>query len=249
MAAGNSNRRLVPDTQGRSPQNGKHPPLTGRSQLTADESSDVVYIVDADPSIRAEVSARLAGSGNRVIAVASATEYLSLPGTEEAACVILNTCLPDISGIELQRRIVENGNPPIIFVSDNCDVASTESAMKAGALEFLTSPVDLAALCLAVRTAVSRARSMRQGKAELAELEERFRLLTPREREVLPLIVGGVLNKQAASILGISEVTLQFHRTQVMRKMHANSLAHLVRMALKLSIPPRRWVEGDGFEW
>jgi FixJ family two-component response regulator len=109
--------------------------------------------------------------------------------------------------------------------------------MKAGAIEFLTKPVDLQALIAAVQTAFAQDRKLRRRKAELAELRERFSLLTPREREVLPLVLGGLLNKQAASILGISEVTLQIHRSQIMRKTQAESLAELVRMAMKLRIP------------
>jgi FixJ family two-component response regulator len=151
--------------------------------------------------------------------------------------VILNVSLPDLPGIELQRRIIKNGNPPIIFVGDHSDIASTVCAMKAGAIDFLTKPVDMVTLCAAVRTALVQARKLRQKRSELMPLEGRLRLLTPREREVLPLIVGGLLNKQAASVLGIAEVTLQIHRSQIMRKMQADSLASLVRMAVKLRIP------------
>ena len=198
---------------------------------------DVIYLIDADAHIREEISACFSALGVNVIAFASATEYLAFNGRETAACLVLNTHLPDISGFELQRRLTEKANPPVIFISDHCDIASTVRAMKAGAIEFLTKPVDLQALVTAVQAAFTQDRKQRRKKAELAELQERFSQLTPREREVLPLVVGGLLNKQAASVLGISEVTLQIHRSQVMRKTRAESFAELVRMAMKLRIP------------
>ena len=148
--------------------------------------------------------------------------------------------LPDVDGLELQRRLAEKSHPPIIFISGKCDIPSTVQAMKAGAIEFLTKPVDPLALLSAVGTAFAQDRRLRQKKAELVKLQQRLRLLTPRERDVFPLIVGGLLNKQAAAMLGISEVTLQIHRSQVMRKMKAESFADLVRMAIKLRIPHRR---------
>ena len=214
-------------------------------QLVRDRSADelhTVYVVDADREIRESVSACLCAAGNVVVQCGTAAEYLNLEGTDSAACVILNICLPDLHGLDLQRKIIENGNPPVIFIGEHCDIASTVRAIKAGALDFHAKPLDLAALCASVRTALNQMKKTRLKKAELKQLQERFQLLTPREREVLPLIVGGLLNKQAASILGISEVTLQIHRSQVMRKMQADSLADLVRMAMKLRIP--YWQEG-----
>jgi len=198
---------------------------------------EMTYLVDDDPCVRREIPASLAAFDLNVLAFASASEYLDFVRTDTAACVILNTCLPDLSGLELQQRLAEKGDPPVIFISDKCDIASTVRAMKAGAIEFLSKPFNLQALYSAVRIALDRDRELRQGKAEMAKLQERFSLLTPREREVLPLIVGGLLNKQAASVLGISAVTLQMHRGQVMRKTQAKSFAELVRMAMKLHIP------------
>jgi FixJ family two-component response regulator len=127
--------------------------------------------------------------------------------------------------------------PPVVFICTHIDVPSAVRVVKAGAIELLTKPVDSTALLEAVLAALAHDRKLRQRRAELATLRERLVRLTPREREVLPLIVGGLLNKQAASVLGISEVTLQIHRSQVMRKMQAESLAELVRMAVKLRIP------------
>jgi len=198
---------------------------------------DVIYLVDADPNVTEEISTCFSTLGVKVIAFASATAYLDFNGRETAACLILNTHLPDISGFEVQQRLTEKAKPPVIFISDHCDIASTVRAMKAGAIEFLTKPIDLQLLIAAVHEAFAQDRKQRRKNAELAELQERFSLLTPREREVLPLVVGGLLNKQAASVLGISEVTLQIHRSQVMRKTRADSLAELVRMTMKLRIP------------
>jgi len=211
--------------------------------LVREELCDVVYLVDADPAIRADLSLLLVAHDMKVVAFASAADYLGFLGRDAAACVILNIQLPDVSGLELQRQLAERASTPVIFIGDQCDIASTVSAMKAGAIDFLVRPFDLPSLLASVRAALAQDRRMRQRKAELAKLQERFALLTPREREVLPLVVGGLLNKQAAAILNISEVTLQIHRSQVMRKMQAESLADLVRMAVKLRI--RYWSEAS----
>jgi len=202
-----------------------------------EQLSNIVYLVDADPVVRTNLSAFLAAEDVKVVAFASAAEYLGYGGRDTANCIILNIQLPDLSGLELQRQLAERANTPVLFIGDQCDITSTVRAMKAGALDFFTRPFDLSALMASVRVALAQDRKARQRKAELAKLQERFSLLTPREREVLPLVVGGLLNKQAASILEISEVTLQIHRSQVMRKMQAESFADLVRMAVKLRIP------------
>jgi len=198
---------------------------------------DVVYLIDEDPHIIEEIVACFSTIGVKVTAFTSAAEYLKFNGRETAACLVINTHPPDMCGFELQMRLGEKGNPPVVFISDQCDVALAVRAMKAGAVEFLPKPVDLHALVASVQSAFAQDRRVRRKKSELAELQDRFSRLTPREREVLPLVVGGLLNKQAASVLGISEVTLQIHRSQVMRKTCAESLAELVRMAIKLRIP------------
>ena len=203
----------------------------------AERLCDVIYLVDADSRVRKEISSCFAALDMKVIGFSSAAEYLSFAGRDSAACVILDTHLPDLSGLELQRRLAEKSNPPVIFISDQCDIAATVHAMKAGAMEFLTKPLDRKALIAAVRAALAQDRKQRQRRAELAKLQECFSQLTQREREVLSLIVGGLLNKQAASVLGISAVTLQIHRGQAMRKMQAESFAELVRMAMKLRLP------------
>jgi FixJ family two-component response regulator len=202
---------------------------------------EVVYLVDGPRNLRDEIMSFLAETGITAIPLASAAEFLNFKRRDKAACVILNISPPDLSGLELQRRLAEKANPPVIFVSEQCDIASTVCAMKAGAIEFLTTPFDRLALIAAIKSAFVQDRRQRHQKAELAKLQERLSLLTPRECEVFPLIVGGLLNKQAASLLGISEVTLQIHRSQIMRKMRAESFADLVRMAVKLRI--RHWRE------
>jgi FixJ family two-component response regulator len=207
------------------------------TNLAREQPRDVIYLVEADQGISDDLSSYLEAQGMKVVAFAAATDYLGFVGKDTSACVILNIQLPDVSGLELQRQLAERAHTPVIFIGD---IASTVRAMKAGAIDFLTRPFDLSALMAAVRVALAQDRKARQRKAELAKLQERFSLLTPREREVLPLVVGGLLNKQAASILEISEVTLQIHRSQVMRKMQAESFADLVRMAMKLRIPHRR---------
>jgi FixJ family two-component response regulator len=212
------------------------PPSLAYNSPRPERLCDAVYLVDDDALAREEISSFLTALELKVIAFASAIEYLDFMGNDTAACLVVNTHLPGISGLELQQRLAEKVSPPVIFISDRCDIACAVYAMKTGALEFLTKPVDLTALAVAVRAALAQDRRLRQKRAELAKLHERFSLLTPREREVLPLIVGGLLNKQAASVLGISEVTLQIHRSQVMRKMQAESFADLVRMAVKLRI-------------
>jgi len=207
------------------------------TNFVREQPCDVIYLVEADQAINDYLSSYLEAQGMKVVAFTSASDYLGFVGGDTAACVILNIQLPDLSGLELQRQLAERANTPVLFIGDQCDITSTVRAMKAGALDFFTRPFDLSALMASVRVALAQDRKARQRKAELAKLQERFSLLTPREREVLPLVVGGLLNKQAASILEISEVTLQIHRSQVMRKMQAESFADLVRMAVKLRIP------------
>ncbi|QHN03615.1 response regulator transcription factor [Granulicella sp. WH15] len=198
---------------------------------------DMIYLVEGDPRVRQEIPQSLAAHDLKTMAFASARAYLDYIRRDTAACVILNFCLPDLCGLDLQQRLAERDDPPVIFISDKCEIASAVSAIKAGAIEFLIKPFDFQDLVSAVRAALIRDRESRLRKTEIATLEKRFSLLTPREREILPLLLGGLLNKQAASVLGISTVTLQMHRGQVMRKTQAKSFAELVRMSMKLHIP------------
>lgn len=200
-------------------------------------SSEMVYIIDDDLGVREAVSGYLAAYGIGVASFDSAAKYLEYQREDSAACLVLDLKMPNISGLELQTQLAESCAPPIIFISGRSDVPSTVKAMKAGAVEFLTKPVDPDALLPAVTTALARDRISRAQRADLARLQNRMAQLSPRERDVLPLLVKGLLNKQSAAALGIAEVTLQIHRSQIMRKMQADSFAELVRMAGRLGIP------------
>jgi FixJ family two-component response regulator len=200
----------------------------------------VVYVVDDDDRIREALDELLASHGMRAIAFASAGDYVAADKPDLPACLVLDIELPDINGLELQRRIAAGEHPPIVFITGHGDIPSSVRAMKDGAVDFLPKPFGEADLIAAVEAAVALDRERRATRNERAELSRRYEALTPREREVLPLVVGGLLNKQAAAELGISEVTLQVHRRNVMHKMAATSLADLVRMAERLEIPVTR---------
>jgi FixJ family two-component response regulator len=202
-----------------------------------EERNETVYLVDHDRATRHELCGLLTAMKVKVVGFSAANEYLQHVRSDSAGCLVVDTQLPGMNGLELQRRLLGEAHPPIVFISGDHDIRSTVSAMKAGAIEFLTKPVDLSALLSAIKQALAQDRRTRQKRAELTELQQRLSSLTPREREVFPLVVSGLLNKQAASVLNISEVTLQIHRSQVMKKMKADSFADLVRMAVKLRIP------------
>ncbi|HTT40271.1 MAG TPA: response regulator [Burkholderiales bacterium] len=197
----------------------------------------LVLIVDDDAGLREALQDLLAASGLRSVALGSAAEYLAYPRPDVPACVILDVELPDINGLDLQRQIADQHHPPIIFITGHGSIATSVRAIKAGALDFLTKPFDDQELLNLVRAALELDRERRVERAALQSLAQRFESLTPREREVLPLVVSGLLNKQAAAQLGISEVTFQIHRSNVMRKMAADSFADLVRIAGSLNIP------------
>lgn len=199
-------------------------------------ASEVVYIVDDDEGIRDALSELLLSMQIENKTFCSAEEYLAFNRSDDCACLILDVHLPELSGLELQQQLAGSPSPPIIFISGRGDVPSTVRAMKAGAIDFLTKPVDPAELIPMIRTAFSEDLDQRKKRQELADLQVRFEALTPREKAVLPLVVSGMLNKQAAHVLGISEITLQVHRGQIMRKMKADCFAELVRMAEKLEI-------------
>jgi FixJ family two-component response regulator len=200
------------------------------------QANEVVYLVDDDVRVCEGVAELLSSHGMVVVSFSSAAEYLKHTRVDSAACLILDLNMPQMGGLDLQQQLSGETGPPIIFMSGKGDIPSTVRAMKGGAIEFLTKPLDEDALLTAIRAAFAQDRKLRRRHADLAKLRERLASLTPREREVLPLVVGGLLNKQAAAVLGISNVTLQVHRGQIMRKMAAKSLAELVRMASKLGI-------------
>jgi FixJ family two-component response regulator len=200
----------------------------------------IVIIVDDDIRIRESLSELLASHGIPVRSFASAGEYVNAKNLKRPACLLLDVELPDINGLDLQKQIAEGDHPPIVFITGHGDIPSTVRAIKHGAVDFLTKPFSDVALMSAIRTAVEQDRTAYAERAELDALKRRYHELTPREREVLPLVISGLLNKQAAAELGISEVTLQIHRRNVMQKMAAASLADLVRTAEKLQIPVTR---------
>jgi FixJ family two-component response regulator len=201
------------------------------------EEEHIVFIVDDDQHMREALCELLTPLGLRALAFGSAAEYDDFQRPDLPACLVLDVELPDINGLEFQEQIADGGHPPIVFITGHGDIPSSVRAMKGGAVDFLTKPFRQSVLIEAINAAIGQDRVSRQERAELAKLQQRLCCLTPREREVLPLVASGLLNKQAAAELGISEVTLQIHRGRIMQKMEAASLADLVRIAEKLQIP------------
>jgi len=201
------------------------------------EPEAIVAIVDDDLSFREGVSSLIRAAGWKVETFASAEEFLARPRAEAPSCLLLDLQLPDLSGLDLQKRMAEGDlDVPIVFITGHGDIPASVQAMKAGAVEFLTKPFDKEQLFLAIAEAMERDRANRRRHADMDALRARYESLTRREQEVMQQVVSGLLNKQVASELDISEFTVKVHRGQVMRKMHANSLADLVRMAEKLGI-------------
>jgi len=196
----------------------------------------IVYVVDDDHRVREALEDLLFACGVQVIGFGSAADYVAYDKPDWPACLILDIELPDINGLDLQRQLAGTRHPPIVFITGHGDIPSTVQAMKAGAVDFLPKPFSQQQLLAAIDVAVGLDRQRRAAEQELKTLRSRYAVLTPREKEVLPLVVRGVLNKQAAANLGISEVTVQIHRGNIMRKMTARSLSELVRMSLKLGI-------------
>ena len=201
----------------------------------------VVFIVDDDRRIREALTELLSSFDMQAVAFGSAAEYLAYPKPDMPACLVLDVDLPDINGLDFQSQIAQGSPPQIVFITGHGDIPSSVRAMKTGAVDFLTKPLREVDLMRAINAGLAQDRDARRKRAELAELQHRLASLTPREREVLPLVVSGLLNKQAAAELGISEVTLQIHRGSIMKKMEAGSLAELVRMAAALEIPLTRF--------
>jgi FixJ family two-component response regulator len=199
----------------------------------------VIHVVDDDDSVRASLQSLLEGMGWRVTGFASALEFLRYPRAAVPGCLILDLSLPDLNGLELQRRLARDGSAvPIIFITGHGDIPTTVQAMKAGAVEFLTKPFRTEVLLGAVEGAIARSRASLDQHADLRILQERHRRLSRREREVMALVVRGQLNKQVGGELGIAEITVKSHRGRVMRKMQARSLADLVNMASRLRLTP-----------
>ena len=197
----------------------------------------VVFVVDDDVSVRESLELLILSAGWQPETFASAEDFLARSRIEGPSCVVLDVTLPDINGLDLQKRIVDRADMPIIFITGYGDVPTTVQAMKAGAVEFLTKPFGDDVLQSAIRQAIERSRSALAHEDELRPLRECLASLTPREREIMALVVSGLLNKQIAAELGISEITVKAHRGRVMRKMRVDSLADLVRVAAALDVP------------
>jgi FixJ family two-component response regulator len=199
------------------------------------EQDPVVFIIDDEKMIRDGLQSLIRSVGLRVETFASAQEFLAAKRPEAPACLVLDVRMPGLSGLDLQLKLGESGaQVPIIFITGHGDIPMSVRAMKEGAYEFLTKPVRGQDLLDAVQKAIASDRILRHQRQELKQVRERFDSLTPRENEVLALVVAGLPNKQIADQLGMSELTVKTHRAHVMEKTHADSLAHLVRMAEKL---------------
>jgi FixJ family two-component response regulator len=206
------------------------------------EPEAIVAIVDDDLSFREGVSSLIRAAGWKVETFASAEEFLARPRSDSPSCLLLDLQLPDLSGLDLQKRMAEgNFDIPIVFITGHGDIPATVQAMKAGAVEFLTKPFDREQLFRAIAEAMERDRHHREKHAQLHEVWQLYNSLTQREKQVMQHVVFGLLNKQIASELTITEFTVKLHRGRVMRKMHAKSLADLVRMAEKLGLRSRQF--------
>jgi FixJ family two-component response regulator len=209
--------------------------LRTRSIAMPDVTS-TVFIVDDDVSVRESLELLVNTAGWHAEIFATAQEFLAHPRSSVPCCLVLDVSLPGLSGLELQEQLAGRTEMPIIFITGHGDVPMTVRAMKGGALEFLTKPFDDTVLLDAIRGALERSDAAHREQAELQVLRSRYASLTPREREVMDLVVSGLLNKQVGGELGISEVTVKAHRGQMMRKMNAESVPELVTMALKLGL-------------
>lgn len=206
------------------------------------ESKTVIAIVDDDLSVREGLQALIRSAGWRAETFSSAQEFLGRPCAEAPSCLILDLQLPGLSGLDLQKRMAAEGDLdiPIVFLTGHGNIPASVQAMKAGAIEFLTKPVEEGELLRAIQEAIERARRTRQQHAEIHDLQIRYETLTAREREVMHEVISGLLNKQVAAELNITEFTVKIHRGQVMRKMRADSLVDLVRMAEALGIQSKK---------
>jgi FixJ family two-component response regulator len=209
------------------------------ASITRGEAVDItptVFVIDEDVSVRESLELLVGTAGWHAETFASAEEFLSRSHGSVPCCVVLDMTLPGLSGLDLQKQIAERTAMPVIFITGHPDVPMTVQAMKAGAMEFLTKPFNDETLLLAIRAAIERSRATLRHDSEMRLLRNCYSSLTPREREVMKLVVSGLLNKQVGSELGISEITVKAHRGHAMRKMKADSLAQLVTIAARLGL-------------
>ena len=204
--------------------------------LTMPDVPPIIFVVDDDLSVRESLELLIKSAGWQPELFVSAQEFLSRPRPSVPCCLVLDVTLPGLSGLELQKQLTERTDMPIIFITGHGDVPMSVQAMKAGAVEFLTKPFKDDELLDAIRGAIDHSRAALRLDSEMRLLRKRYESLTPREREVMALVVSGLLNKQVGGELGISEITVKAHRGQVMRKMNADSLADLVTMAARLGL-------------
>lgn len=222
----------------------RRPLMSGAKQTATSEITPTVFVVDDDVSVRESLEALIAGAGYRPEVFASAETFLAHPRQQLLGCLVLDVSLPDLNGLELQKCLATEDTLPIIFITGHGDIPMTVRAMKAGAVEFLTKPYGPEVIVGAIANAVERSRASLQERATLQALRDRYDSLTPRERQVMALVVRGLLNKQVGGDLGISEITVKAHRGRMMTKMSARSLAELVTMADRLGQP----TAGKGLE-
>jgi len=202
------------------------------------EAEPTIFVIDDDPSVRQALESLIKSVGWRVRTYGSAQQFLGSGQLDAPGCLVLDVRLPGLSGLDLQQALAQaKSHLPIIFITGHGDIPMSVQAMKAGAVEFLPKPFREQDLLDALKLALGRDRTTRHQQANLAALRERYDSLTPREQEVMGFVVSGLLNKQIAATLGVSEVTVKVHRGQIMQKMQADSLANLVRMAEQLGIP------------
>ncbi|HWO00760.1 MAG TPA: response regulator [Blastocatellia bacterium] len=213
--------------------------MTSASPSLKSQDKPIVFVVDDDVSVRESLELLICFAGWQAETFASAEEFLGRPRVLVPSCLVLDVSLPDLNGLELQKLIAADRiDMPIIFITGHGDVPMTVQAMKAGAVEFLTKPFDDDVLLTAIRHAIERSSSALGHESEIRSLRDNYASLTRREREVMALVVSGLLNKQVGFELGISEITVKAHRGKMMRKMKADSLADLVKMAAELRLAP-----------